>query len=216
MVSKISYDSNECLGEGSYGTEVFRGIFTDKDDKKRVAVKVIPSVKKKKYVDEFQNLVQFSTEKAHDNVVKYYHIDVTSGPDLLIAIELCEITLEDFVEYNLGEETCMEIIRQLLDGLHFLHSYDITHGDLTPSNVLLQKQDKEHYVLKLADFCMSRILTSRWMAVAKSSSGIGTTEWMAPEILRVVQALDKNRKTRNAQVETVWYLFYNVTKISCT
>ena len=44
-------------------------------------------------------------------------------------------------------------------GMEYLHSKNITHGDLKANNVLLQTQaTKNNFVAKVADFGLSKVL----------------------------------------------------------
>ncbi|CAD7698689.1 unnamed protein product [Ostreobium quekettii] len=82
--------------------------------------------------------------------------------------------------------TCMDILRIGLDvarGMSHLHDNGVTHFDIKPSNILLDREDGA----KLADFtCSRRKLTS-----TISAEGRGTLGYVAPEILK--HALRKGR-----------------------
>mmetsp|Transcript_44321 Transcript_44321/g.103579 ORF Transcript_44321/g.103579 Transcript_44321/m.103579 type:complete len:365 (+) Transcript_44321:69-1163(+) len=62
--------------------------------------------------------------------------------------------------------------------LIFLHSRKMIHRDLKPMNLLLTK----HHEVKVADFGISRMLAEA--DVYDMTGGIGTTRWMAPEVMR--------------------------------
>lgn len=54
---------------------------------------------------------------------------------------------------------------------------NIVHRDLKSANCLVNK----HLTVKICDFGLSRILTTKPIKV---SSSAGTPEWMAPELIR--------------------------------
>ncbi|CAE7903713.1 unnamed protein product [Symbiodinium necroappetens] len=62
--------------------------------------------------------------------------------------------------------------------LNFLHSRKMIHRDLKPMNLLLTK----HHEVKVADFGISRMLAEA--DDYNMTGGIGTTRWMAPEVMR--------------------------------
>lgn len=83
--------------------------------------------------------------------------------DLIIATPLCEYNIGQYVQllkdspekdvYNLSP---MEIVRQFLTGLAFLHHQTdpIVHGNLKPSNIFVDV----HGVVRLAEFGINKVL----------------------------------------------------------
>ncbi|KAG1719841.1 kinase-like domain-containing protein [Suillus lakei] len=63
-------------------------------------------------------------------------------------------------------------------GLKYLHEKDIVHGDLTPTNILINSDDK----LCLADFGLSMILAESGNPTFNSCHG-GNVRWLAPEMV---------------------------------
>ncbi|EAX95412.1 TKL family protein kinase [Trichomonas vaginalis G3] len=61
-------------------------------------------------------------------------------------------------------------------GMQYLHSQNMVHRDLKSLNILLDEDN----LPKIADFGMARTKTSNNEMV---SGGIGTSQWMAPEVL---------------------------------
>ncbi|KAK6124290.1 hypothetical protein DH2020_041981 [Rehmannia glutinosa] len=69
-------------------------------------------------------------------------------------------------------------------GLMSIHRMKIVHRDLKSANCLVNK----HWTVKICDFGLSRVLTTRPM---KDSSSAGTPEWMAPELIRTQPFTEK-------------------------
>ncbi|KAG2036692.1 kinase-like domain-containing protein [Suillus americanus] len=69
------------------------------------------------------------------------------------------------------------LLFQVVSGLQYLHHRDIIHGDLTPSNVLIDENGNA----LLADFGLSRLLGDHETSFFASNSP-GAIRWAAPEI----------------------------------
>ena len=75
----------------------------------------------------------------------------------------------------------------ILKALEYIHSRGVLHRDLKPENVMLDDQ----MAIKLGDFGSSKLapqLGSRYIWGNKSSTFVGTAQYVAPEILNA-QAL---------------------------
>ena len=57
---------------------------------------------------------------------------------------------------SLDREDVADILRQILDGLGFLHANGVVYRDLKPSNILMARRPDGRYVPKIADFGISK------------------------------------------------------------
>eukprot|EP00882_Tetradesmus_deserticola_P028491 GHRQ01031745.1.p1 GENE.GHRQ01031745.1~~GHRQ01031745.1.p1 ORF type:complete len:297 (+),score=127.30 GHRQ01031745.1:3-893(+) len=75
-------------------------------------------------------------------------------------------------------------LREVADGMLYLHGLDVVHGDLKSGNVLLSVSPTSPYgrVAKVTDFGLSRALGSG--QTHRSTHTLGTVSHMAPELLR--------------------------------
>ena len=55
------------------------------------------------------------------------------------------------------EKDVQRLMRQILEGVHFLHTHDVVHLDLKPQNILLTSESPLGDI-KIVDFGLSRIL----------------------------------------------------------
>lgn len=78
------------------------------------------------------------------------------------------------VKFSLGE--IKEVVKQLLDGLYFIHAQKILHRDMKAANVLITKNG----VLKLADFGLARPLMKQ---NPKYTNRVVTLWYRPPELL---------------------------------
>ena len=135
---------------------------------------------------EVTTLAELSKEKYSQNVVKYYLCEKDSCFTYL-ALELCEGTLKDFVLGQGGFHDCdiayKEILKNIADGLVFLHDHEIVHRDIKPENVLVSFPNpkaggKRHFLL--ADLGLARQLSRGYFWTVRPC---GTVGWLAPEVM---------------------------------
>ncbi|XP_012328759.1 serine/threonine-protein kinase 17A [Aotus nancymaae] len=76
------------------------------------------------------------------------------------------------------EKDVQRLMRQILEGVHFLHTHDVVHLDLKPQNILLTSESPLGDI-KIVDFGLSRMLKNS----EELREIMGTPEYVAPEIL---------------------------------
>lgn len=91
--------------------------------------------------------------------------------------EIFNLCLPELAEM-VSENDVIRLIKQILEGVHYLHQNNIVHLDLKPQNILLSSI----YPLgdiKIVDFGMSRKIGN----ASELREIMGTPEYLAPEIL---------------------------------
>ncbi len=94
------------------------------------------------------------------------------------------------VEGKYGEKAKIgddkEILRQITNGLAYLHGLRIVHRDIKPTNILISlfKDPRKKPRMKLADFGLSKALESKKEDFTNTSmtNPHGSSGWMAPEL----------------------------------
>ena len=76
------------------------------------------------------------------------------------------------------ERVCKFYFKQMLQGIHYIHSRGFSHRDLKPENILLDK----NFNIKIVDFGFACPLEGR-DGSGINRSQIGTPGYMAPEII---------------------------------
>lgn len=76
------------------------------------------------------------------------------------------------------EKDVQRLMRQILEGVRFLHAHDVVHLDLKPQNILLTSASPLGDI-KIVDFGLSRIMKNS----EELREIMGTPEYVAPEIL---------------------------------
>eukprot|EP00047_Mylnosiga_fluctuans_P022388 m.118884 g.118884 ORF g.118884 m.118884 type:complete len:859 (-) comp9244_c0_seq2:291-2867(-) len=186
-IGKLTVDMRALLGHGSHGTIVFKGRYEGRD----VAVKRILS--------EFVSVAEQEVELLrradhHPNVVRYFCLE-HDGEFAYIALQLCIATLVQVVEGPgvssrgthhaaavdptlLAGLDRVELARQFLSGIAFLHKTGIVHRDVKPQNVLLTQQ----LTAVISDFGLCATVNDDQSSFEATHAG--TVGWVAPETLR--------------------------------
>ncbi|KAM9712144.1 serine/threonine-protein kinase 17A-like [Dama dama] len=76
------------------------------------------------------------------------------------------------------EKDVQRLMRQILEGVCFLHAHDVVHLDLKPQNILLTSESPLGDI-KIVDFGLSRIMKKS----EELREIMGTPEYVAPEVL---------------------------------
>ena len=170
----------DALGRGGMG-QVYRAL--DTSLRRYVAVKVLrsglKSGSKTSSDHEIELLLQEAVAQArvtHPNIVTIYYVG-KHDDDPFLAMELIngktisEIVAEGPMRYS----QLHSIATQITSALKFSHELDIIHGDLKPSNIMVQPNG----IAKLSDFGMARRASD-----TETRSVGGTPNYLAPELMR--------------------------------
>ena len=148
------------LGVGTYG-EVFYAI--DKVKQSKVAIKRI-----KFYGRESEGIPSTSLREIailkqlnHKNIVKLEEVIMDHQDDslrLYLVFPVMDKDLREAIKAAQGKmhpEYIKHVMRQILEGVEYLHSNKVLHRDLKPENVLLSR---EEYRVKICDFGLARTI----------------------------------------------------------
>lgn len=130
---------------------------------KDVAIKVIsPELcQEASLLKRFKQEAKAASELNHPNLCSVYDYGVTeSGCAYMVTDFLPGISLKQLLEREayLDPDRALEIFRQTCHGLNHLHSHDLVHRNLNPSNIFLVDTDSPHDFVKVVDFGIGRIL----------------------------------------------------------
>ena len=173
------------LGEGGFG-KVFK--VYDEVLNKTVALKMaevkkgLESVRLKTECENARELPE------HPNIARYeksYTFLLPNGEyDFGILQYYEEGNLQDLLKnQKLSLSQRQDILRQLLDGISFLHDHKIIHRDLKPHNILISKR-KDKYIPKITDFGISKKIDSEKNTSFPNSFPGGTFAYASPEQLK--------------------------------
>lgn len=162
------------IGHGSYAT-VHRAINRQTGDIR--AIKRIP-LKQNVNFDVFMNEIGIMSECKCKNIVRYLDSDCAGGEVLIVMEFCCGGSVKDVMRHlriTMTEDQIIHILKDVLNGLDYLHSKNKIHRDVKAANILLN----EYGVAKLGDFGVSEPFDSS----ARKRSINGTLLWLPPEVI---------------------------------
>jgi len=181
------YEIKKELGRGTFSI-VREGIH--RETKQKYALKFID----KKYVDREDMLlltreIDIMKKVDHENVLSLKEIFETQK-QLALVMELVtggELFFKIVDRGSYSEKDAANIVRQIVNGVKYLHSLGIAHRDLKPEN-LLCSGDADNMKIKIADFGLSKIFAGG----QQLETSCGTPDYAAPEVLTGEHAYDKS------------------------
>ncbi|NXO76414.1 MYLK2 kinase, partial [Sitta europaea] len=174
--SQFSLNSKNILGGGKFG-EVHT--CTEKETGLKLAAKVI---RKQGAKDKEMVLLEIDVmnQLNHHNLIQLY--DAIETPREIILFmefveggELFERIIDD--DYHLTEVDCMVFVRQICEGIRFMHHMGVLHLDLKPENILCVAATG--HMVKIIDFGLAR----RYNPNEKLKVNFGTPEFLSPEVV---------------------------------
>jgi len=118
---------------------------------------------------------EFSNINSVERTRLWFMTELCRAGDLNRYILECHEKKSKIENTNINAQICI----QLLEGLKFLHEHDVVHRDLKPENVLVDIENEKSPMVKIADFGLSRVLSSTG---SRCSSACGSDFFMAPEV----------------------------------
>jgi len=144
----------------------------------------------------------------HKRIVRYLDAGC-SDQFLYLAMEyVAELSLDELWKQSLKKDrvriSC-GLIRQILDGLQYVHQQGVVHRDIKPRNMLISRQDLG-LKARLADFGLAKCFRTAGVSGITGSHEIkGTVSYMAPE-----QLADSLRATPRSDIFSVGATLYTL------
>ncbi|XP_044582261.1 serine/threonine-protein kinase dst2-like isoform X4 [Cotesia glomerata] len=175
-----NYELQEELGRGKFGTVY---LCKDKKNGLKLAVKIVNTTKKEDR-RSVEREVEIMRRLQHPRLIQLYDaIDNTKQFYVVLELieggELFERVIDD--DFVLTERSCAVFMRQICEGIEFVHSQNILHLDMKPENILCLT--KEGNRIKIIDFGLARQFDPR----KKLQVLFGTPEFVAPEVVNFDQ-----------------------------
>uniref|UniRef100_A0A3Q1EKQ5 non-specific serine/threonine protein kinase n=1 Tax=Acanthochromis polyacanthus TaxID=80966 RepID=A0A3Q1EKQ5_9TELE len=177
------YEIGEELGSGQFAIvkqcrEKSSGLeFAAKFIKKRQSMASSRGVRR----EEIEREVDILQQIQHPNIVTLHDV-YENRTDVVLILELVSGgELFDFLaqKESLSEEEATQFIKQILEGVNYLHARKIAHFDLKPENIMLLDKNVPLPRIKLIDFGLAHKIE----AGVEFKNIFGTPEFVAPEIV---------------------------------
>ncbi|XP_063237985.1 myosin light chain kinase, smooth muscle-like [Bacillus rossius redtenbacheri] len=177
---KDFFDLQSEIGRGKFGT-VYR--CTEKQSGLQLAAKFVPTARR----EDRRNVereVDLMRTLQHPRLIQLYDA-FDNGKMMVLVLELIEggelferVIDDDFI---LTEKACTVFMRQICEGIEFIHQNNIIHLDMKPENILCLTKTGNR--VKIIDFGLAR----KYDPEKKLQVLFGTPEFVAPEVVNFDQ-----------------------------
>ncbi|KAF0034281.1 hypothetical protein F2P81_014347 [Scophthalmus maximus] len=131
--------------------------------------------------EDIEREVDILKEIQHPNIITLHDVFENKAEVILILELVAGGELFDFLaeKESLSEEEATQFLKQILDGVSYLHTKHIAHFDLKPENIMLLNRSVPHPRIKIIDFGLAHKID-----FGNDFKNIfGTPEFVAPEVV---------------------------------
>jgi len=177
---KEYYDLQEEIGRGKFGT-VYR--CREKTTGLTLAAKFV-GIARRQDRRNVEREVEIMRALQHPRLIQLYDAFETNNVmcvvlELIDGGELFERVIDD--DFILTEKACAVFMRQIVEGVEFIHRNNVIHLDLKPENILCLTKTGNR--IKIIDFGLAR----KFDPDKKLQVLFGTPEFVAPEVVNFDQ-----------------------------
>lgn len=174
-----SYEVIEDIGRGST-SRVVRA----RKDNTEYAIKIFDRATSTLDFDVHKKEYSILGKLDHPSIVQVHDFGKIGGHSYIVMELVSGRNMDDLVEMRgtLEKGEMFKIAKDISSALDYSRKHGIVHGDVKPSNILVDSSGSA----KLGDFGLARISPplERMTRVAGQPTSLGTTDFMAPEVLK--------------------------------
>lgn len=172
------YRVDDVIGRGAMGV-VYRGYDAAID--RFVALKTVRSDllggdDGHDWLERFKREARAAARCLHQNIVTVFEYGEDAGVTYIAMEYVRGRPLQEFLAHSarFGEDFCLRVVVQILQGLAAAHAEGIVHRDIKPSNVIVLDSG----LVKVTDFGIARLDS---VGISQHGMMVGTPSYMAPE-----------------------------------
>jgi serine/threonine protein kinase/ankyrin repeat protein len=196
VVGKYRYSSQDPIGSGAFSS-IFVAVKDENVDSRSGTINcrayALKRMEKAKMnANEFRREIStfLSISGKCENIIKYYE-SVEDDFFYYLSLDLMDGDMHEFVRNDDANNVLkdpvlrVQVTKEIIDGLAFIHEQKFIHRDLKPGNILYTTDPALHF--KIADFGLTKNMSTLSTMTSTRGSGVGmapgTRCWMAPELI---------------------------------
>ncbi|XP_055356801.1 uncharacterized protein LOC129601898 [Paramacrobiotus metropolitanus] len=170
------------------------------------------------YAESFRRF-EVLLELQHENIVSYFSYSISRDIEKVTTshtMDYCDGGDLEFLLIEIKENggrlqwrTAFQYAIEITEGLSYLHKCEIVHGDLKPKHVLMKHLANGHMKMLIGDLDDFIEIGGH----AASSGGIGTYQYMSPELLRERLGLSDKMQTIGTKSD-IWSMGYIILRLA--
>jgi len=194
MIISNKYEILEKIGEGCFG-QIYKG--RNIRTRESVAIKIEPIENGTKLLKNETKIYQYLAQGQGIPKVKWFGVDEKNN---YMVITLLGPSLSDLTKKRatISLDVVLQIGKQLVERLRFIHGMGLIHRDIKPDNFLIG----ENNTIFIIDFglCKKYIISNKHIENKKLNKIIGTPNFVS------VNVHNLNQPSRRDDVESVVYV----------
>jgi Serine/threonine protein kinase len=183
LLLKERYRPLKIIGQGGFG-RTFQAVDEDKPSKPFCVIKqFFPQAQGTKTLEKAAELFAQEAERLdglgrHPQIPELFAYFTQNNRQYLVQEFIDGQNLKQELEKSVAfnENQILELLKNLLPVLEFIHSQQIIHRDIKPENIIRRREDNQ---LVLVDFGAAKYATMT--ALARTGTVIGSAGYVAPE-----------------------------------
>ncbi len=188
-----NYQVTELLAEGSNNLIYLAKNLNNKKIPELVILKKanVSFLRKIQEIKKFDMLLNSLTNIKHVNILETYEFIFDKSGNFY---QVCQylrnsISLKEFLkgQNKIKKADLIRFVNQICDGLNALHEQNIVHGELKPSNVLIQVDNNNDFTVKLTDALINKIINENNQEVSfitLSKDKFNNPYYTSPEVFQ--------------------------------